>query len=162
MKNIYLTGVDVKLAPIQLKRYFITHLNVVALKQFNRKELYTYDFKDIQSKVHVTENKKQPNVFQVSLTLKHIPQPKENLPYAYSMQIIGFFEAHLKWPKAKIEELVKINGPAVLYGAAREILAQTTGRGPWGAILLPSANFLPKTKKLQKRRVRSIRVRKAK
>lgn len=162
MKNLYITGVDVKLAPIRLKRYFITHLNVVALKQFSRGQPHTYDFKDLQSKVNVTENKKQPNVFQVSLMLKHIPQPKENLPYAYSMQIIGFFEVHQKWSKAKVEELVKINGPAVLYSAAREILAQTTGRGPWGSILLPSVNFLPKTKKVQKRRAKSMRARKAK
>lgn len=162
MKNLYITGVDVKLAPIRLKRYFITHLNVVALKQFSREQPHTYDFKDLQSKVNVTENKKQPNVFQVSLMLKHTPQPKENLPYAYSMQIIGFFEVHPKWPKAKVEELVKINGPSVLYGAAREILAHTTGRGPWGSILLPSVNFLPKTKKIQKRRAKSMRARKAK
>jgi len=94
--------------------------------------------------------------------LKHTPQPKENLPYAYSMQIIGFFEVHPKWPKAKVEELVKINGPSVLYGAAREILAYTTGRGPWGSILLPSVNFLPKTKKVQKRRAKSMRASKAK
>lgn len=143
-----------KLAPIRLERYFITHLNVVALKQFSREQPHTYDFKDLQSEVNVTENKKQPNVFQVSLMLKHTPQPKENLPYAYSMQIIGFFEVHPKWPRAKAEELVKINGPAVLYGAAREILAQTTSRGPWGSILLPTVNFVSERKRKLKTRKR--------
>jgi len=82
--------------------------------------------------------------------MRHTPKPKENLPYAYSLQIIGFFEVHLKMPKANIEEIVKINGPAVLYGAAREIIAQTTSKGPWGPILLPTVNFVPEHKRKTK------------
>jgi len=34
------------------------------------------------------------------------------------------------------------NGPAMLFGAAREIIRAATGRGPWPAVIIPSTNFL--------------------
>ena len=34
------------------------------------------------------------------------------------------------------------NGPAMLFGAAREIIRAATGRGPWSAVIIPSTNFL--------------------
>jgi preprotein translocase subunit SecB len=34
------------------------------------------------------------------------------------------------------------NGPAMLFGAAREIIRAATGRGPWSAVIIPATNFL--------------------
>jgi preprotein translocase subunit SecB len=54
-----------------------------------------------------------------------------------------FFESH---EPEKTEQLVTVNGPALLYSAARELLALISGRGPFPDanmhVLLPSITFL--------------------
>jgi preprotein translocase subunit SecB len=130
------------LAPIQLKKYFITQFNLTALKNFDRTKPHMF-FKNLQHTIVITNIKGQPGTFQVSLTLKHAPQPNENLPYSYSIQIVGFFSVDPRFPKDKTGELIQINGPAVLYGTAREILVQVSSRGYWGPIILPTVNFIP-------------------
>lgn len=144
-----------RLSPLQLNRYFITRLDIIALREYAVKKPVSYDFNNLQSDVKISKDKKKPGIFQVSLMLKHAPQAVENLPYSFSIQIIGFFEVHPQWPKEKIDELVRINGPAVLYGIAREIIAQNTGRGPWGSLLLPTVNFLPESTNKTKIRKRA-------
>jgi len=46
----------------------------------------------------------------------------------------------------KTDQLVNVNGPALLYSAARELLALVSGRGPYTDgnfnVLLPSITFL--------------------
>ncbi len=37
--------------------------------------------------------------------------------------------------------MIKINGPSMLYGIAREVIRGVTARGPYFPILLPSATF---------------------
>jgi preprotein translocase subunit SecB len=136
-------GYSMRLAPLQLKKYFITHLKVVAQRQYDSKNPQLYDFKELQNATNIRKNKENPNIFQISLVLKQIVKPKANLPYSFDTQIVGIFEVLPDWPRNRVDELVQINGPAMLYSAAREILAQVTGRGPWGTITLPSVNFIP-------------------
>lgn len=42
----------------------------------------------------------------------------------------------------KLQRAMHANGPAMLFGAAREIIRAATGRGPWSAVIIPSTNFL--------------------
>ena len=92
-------------------------------------------------------SKKYPDVWQVPLNLKYAPRAEENVPYSFTINIVGFFKVDPKWSKDKIEPLVHINAPAVLYSASRELISIMTGRGPWGPILLPSVNFIPTSAK---------------
>jgi len=47
------------------------------------------------------------------------------------------------------------NGPALLYGAAREMLCNLTARGPWPVVCLHSVTFVePKKEACQSRRVK--------
>jgi preprotein translocase subunit SecB len=39
-------------------------------------------------------------------------------------------------------QLVETNGPAMLYGALREMIYTLTSRGPWPAVTLKSVTFL--------------------
>jgi preprotein translocase subunit SecB len=58
--------------------------------------------------------------------------------------MVGFMHVLETYPSDKIDLLVAVNGPALLYSSAREIIASITGRGPFPAIVLPSVNFLRK------------------
>ncbi len=135
-----------KPSPLQLKRYFLTEICMTATPYFDPQKDHRYEFNNLQNSVDIKKDGHHPLAWQVILALKYIPKPNENVPYGFNLKIDGFFQVDPKWPQSKVETLVNINAPAVLYGAAREILAQVTSRGPWGPLLLPAVNFIPEKK----------------
>jgi len=44
--------------------------------------------------------------------------------------------------EARLKEVVAANAPAMLFGAAREIIRAATGRGPFPPVIIPSTHFL--------------------
>jgi preprotein translocase subunit SecB len=131
-----------KPAPLQLNSYFLSALNITVTPKFDVKKASVYELNNLRNKIDISTNKEHPGIWQVHLALKYSPNANENVPYGFSIEIVGFFGVHPKWPKNQIETLVKINGPAILYSAAREIIVQITSRGPWGPMLLPAVNFI--------------------
>lgn len=61
--------------------------------------------------------------------------------------MVGYVLAQPGFPKEKMQRAVEINGPSMLFGAAREILRAATGRGPYGPVLIPSTSFFKPEKK---------------
>lgn len=69
-------------------------------------------------------------------------------PYIGEISVAGIFSLDPSFPAEKTEEMVYLNGGALLYGMARELLSSLTSRGIHGAILLPTLDarcFLPST-----------------
>ena len=100
---------------------------------------------DIAS-LQVTENcfrsnGDHPNRFAIDLVIKQDSSAGKNLPYAYELHMVGFIEVCPNFPEDRIQRAVETNGPSMLFGAAREILRATTGRGPYGPVLIPSTTF---------------------
>lgn len=62
-------------------------------------------------------------------------------PYTFSIRMMGLFEVSKDCPTGLIDQLAQINGPSILYAAARELLAITTARSRCFSILLPSVRF---------------------
>lgn len=138
-------------APLQLKTYFVTEIELKTIPSYNPKRKQSYKFKNFQHDVKFLVNDQVPGIWQVPLTLKYLADKNDNTPYEFNLMIVGFFEVVKDYPKEKAESLVHINAPALLYSAAREIIATITGRCPWGTILLPTVNFLPGKPKTSKR-----------
>lgn len=134
-------------APLLLERYFLTDLRLVTRHEFDPKRKAIYKFSRLLSDVKYLVNEKHPGVWMVPLHLKYESKSSDNVPYSFSINIVGFFRVHEEYPKDKAEDLIHINAPAMLFGAAREVIGSISGRGPWGPILLPSVNFIPKKKK---------------
>ena len=65
-----------------------------------------------------------------------------NLPYSFALHMHGFVLPSPHLEGAMLKRTVHANGPAILFGAAREIIRAATGRGPWPAVIIPSTNFL--------------------
>lgn len=149
-------------APLLLKTYFITYVKIKVIQNHNHEKGYTLSPKDIDSTVKFFENKKFPGVWQVQLHIEHNPKEKSNVPYAFSLTMAGFFEVIKTYPKDKVETLLKLNAPAMLYSAAREFIAMITGRGPWDEMILPSTNFLPTTPVATKRKAKLTKKKAAK
>jgi len=134
-----------KLAPLQLTDYFLTDLTLQANPGFEPGK----PVDDCIESLHVTPQvalakdlTDKGSEWQVSLEIAQATPVGKNLPYAFSLRIQGTVCASPHLSGVTLQRAVHANGPAMLFGAAREIIRAATGRGPWSAVIIPSTNFL--------------------
>ncbi len=126
-----------KPSALQLERYF-----------FAKIELHAHASADpkvepmVQCRVEVGMAVDNPRRFQVTLHLKLQSAPQQSAGYTGEFQVVGFFHVQEAWPEEQTLQLVETNGPAMLYGALREMVYTLTARGPWPAVTLQSVTFL--------------------
>lgn len=133
-----------KLAPIQLERYFLTEVNCQANPQFKTDQETRFSVNDLELAAAVRPIPDKPGRWQVSLTIKLQAGPNANSPYSFRLHLVGI----MCWlgpalPGEKLEALLRTNGPSMLYGAARETVRDLTARGPFPPLVLPSVSFIP-------------------
>lgn len=80
---------------------------------------------------------------------------KDDAPVNYqgSVEYEGLFKIHEDFPEEKRDDLVRMNGGAILYGAVREYIVGMTSRSKHGAMELPTIDarmFLAKPKSSEK------------
>lgn len=92
---------------------------------------------DVQ--VNYSRNEQEPSHYGATLTLETHKHKLNN--YWLRLVLVGFFRVAEGFPVEHAETLVKVNGPSLLYSAARELLAMITSRGPYPAIVLPTVTF---------------------
>jgi len=135
-----------KLSPLDLCRYFVTELSCSANPEFNVEQ--PVEVAIDQFSVETTIRKVPVDApgrvgWSIDLTLSYQAAPKQNYPYGYSIQLVGFFSSPTEVPEGLDDErLVRVNGSSMLYGIAREMLRTTSAAGPWGEILIPTVSFL--------------------
>lgn len=134
-----------KLAPLQLADYFLTDLTLQANPAFEPEKTPDDGIEDLHVTPQVSlikEPSEKGSDWQVSLEIAQKISDGKNLPYAFSLRIQGTVCASPHLSGTALQRAVHANGPAMLFGAAREIIRAATGRGPWPAVIIPSTNFL--------------------
>lgn len=131
---------------LRLEWYFIKELHVEWQSEFDASESLAIAVSDLSVDVVPNQNKEDPTRwgFEVSVTL--IDKSGKRFPYIFKIILVGFFEvakAYYDHNPDSAELLAIVNGPAVLYSAAREQVATFTSRGPHPEIILPTVTFLP-------------------
>lgn len=63
------------------------------------------------------------------------------LPYMFTIKLSGYFMVSEDCPADLADRIAVINAPSLLYSAARELLAVTTGRARYLSMTLPSVTF---------------------
>lgn len=129
---------------LKLEQYFFPYIQVAAdpaCKDTDTKEVNNVEY---GIKVQLGNNKDE-NVYQITLEIMSFPEDEGvRQPYTIHLVVVGIFKVeNISEP----EKLLYINGSSILYSAAREFLLTTTGRGPWGALTLPTYSFLEHYKK---------------
>lgn len=66
---------------------------------------------------------------------------KPNLPYDVSIRIAGVFQAARELRPLETESELVVNALTILYGVARGHVAQSTGVGMYGKLVLPAVSF---------------------
>lgn len=136
-----------KLSPLQLAKYLMPEISCAANPDFDAQrpaDICDGSFKVLATVVPMkSKSPKDYSSWSVNLDLSQQPDEKANVPYHFSVKLVGLFRCSAAPANVAAEVFVKTNGSSVLYGIAREFLRSLTAVGPWGDLLLPTVSFCP-------------------
>jgi preprotein translocase subunit SecB len=125
-------------SPLHLEHYFLQALRFETKENFDRDQMaLTPAPEDL--KWNLENGNVKDGIFAFRLTLQ-LPPENERFAYAFEIILTGIFKVDDKY-KGDAEKIADANGPAVLFGAAREIIATVSGRGHFPALSLPTVHF---------------------
>jgi len=137
------------LSPLQLRQQYFVDVLVESgvgpqTEQFNFPEQTApvFDYEGIKFEVNLSiavneEQQDNPTEYLVDLRFA-IP---EGCPYKIDIRTVGLFSINADLPIHERDNIVTVNGAAVLYGAIRELVTTITSRSLKGLLTLPTVNF---------------------
>jgi preprotein translocase subunit SecB len=127
-----------KPSPLQLERHFFTKVHVDAYPDGDpAADVH------IKTQVDVAKAESDPKRYQLTLRLNLVAAGDKKPQYTAEIHVVGVVRVTDGWPDPAVQQLVQSNGPALLYGAAREMLCNVTARGPWPMLCIHSVTFVP-------------------
>lgn len=138
-------------APLQFLDYWATSIRMDACRDYDPDKPTEFDLDSIKVDHEVkpldsSEPEKNGTRWLVGLTVEQTANPSANLPYTFSVSLQGLILALPGLEGERLDRAIRANGPAMLFGVAREMIRAATGRGPHNAVIIPSTNFLPAPK----------------
>jgi preprotein translocase subunit SecB len=136
---------ELRLSPLQLNRYFIKELSYAVKGSFEGRYDPTafFPYPQLLSRVKSTRNESDARAWKFELTVESNDAKSEEFPYSLRIVMVGDFTVAESYPAERADLLARVNGPSLLYSAAREALVLITSRSGFPAIVLPSVLFLP-------------------
>jgi len=133
------------LSPIQMIRHSLRSVQFKAADQ---------EAEDAPFRCHISlQHSKLEDLWHVQLGVAFEGKDDAPVNYQGSVEYEGLFKIHEDFPDEKREELVRMNGGAILYGAVREYIVGMTSRSKHGPMELPTIDarmFLAKPKLSEK------------
>lgn len=118
------------ISPIQTVRH---HLRAVEFQAADKTEAAC----DFQSHITIQHSKLEKH-WHVRLAVTFDRKDDGPVNYRGKVEFDGFFDVAPEFPEDKREDLVRMNGGAILYGAAREYVLGMTARSKHGPLELPT------------------------
>lgn len=137
-------------APLQLIDYWATSIHMDACADYDCNAPTKFEFESISVSPTVRlldspDPEKFGTRWMIGLSIEQAPCPSANIPYTFSIKIQGVVVALPELSGERLDRVIHANGPALLFGSAREMIRALTGRGPNGPVIIPSTNFLPRS-----------------
>ncbi len=131
-----------KLSPLQLERSYVSRIHLDASRETKLARSVT-----VTTTTQCARHSEDPRRWMVTLNvvLKAKPEEAGAAPYTGEIDAVGFFAVDAGVPEGDVSRLVVVNGPAVLYGMVREMVASLTARGPHRPLTLPTVTFVDQT-----------------
>lgn len=135
---------ELQLSPLQLHRYFIKELHYAVKAEFDGKydQTAAFPYPQLTAQVTHVQNEETQRDWSFELAVKSEDSGSTEFPYTLKIVLVGYFSVREGYPPDRADMLAKVNGPSVLYSAAREALVTITGRSGFPAIVLPSVIFI--------------------
>lgn len=130
-----------QLSRLALDDYFIKALSFALSSGFDQdkeegSEVEPPDLK-VRSRLKHSKNKQ----WRCELKVELPGDPMGKFPYTFSLILVGLFTIELELSPDSDETLVRANAPALLFSAAREVLASISSRSGYPPFILPSVTF---------------------
>ncbi|HEV7375950.1 MAG TPA: protein-export chaperone SecB [Pyrinomonadaceae bacterium] len=130
-----------QLSRLALDDYFIKALSFALSSGFDQdreegSEVEPPDLK-VRSRLQHLKNKQ----WRCELRVELPSDPAGKFPYAFGLTLVGLFSIEKELSPDSDETLARSNAPAVLFSAAREVLASVSSRSGFPPFLLPTVTF---------------------
>lgn len=130
-------------SPLQLEDYLLKSLRFAIIAPLTDVPApATFDLLSIEVNAETQKRDDHPLRWRCELTVASKDEEDKNYPYTFELVYVGFFTVVKEFPSDRVEQMVRVNAPSLLYSAAREAIMYLTGRGRVPATLLPSITFL--------------------
>lgn len=138
---------SVRKPPLAMTDHFFAEINIVANHALSPQEVHDgkkfgYEF---TLDVDVAASPSVDREFQVQLTIQSNEKPDYLKGYDIKLVVVGFFLVAEGIEGERRQEIARVIGPTLLYGAARDFLYSLTMRGPHPGVYLPTTSFIPET-----------------
>ena len=128
---------------VQLEHYFFKRLLVdTRLPDGGEPPDFEYPL-EVSTAIELYPLLGDDNRFQLRLIIERDAATLPPGAYQIEVEVYGIFLVSADQPREDKEKTVRLTGAPILYDAAREHLLTVTGRGPWPALMLPIASFVP-------------------
>lgn len=126
--------------PLQLDAYFIDHLEIEALEDFDDSR----ESVDLEMEVQPQHLVCEGDALAHQLTLRVPFRPTEPGSAPYRGEIAGraFFHVSEDLDPEHVARYIIVNGSAILFGLLRGQVSQVTAMSRWGTLLLPPVNLV--------------------
>jgi preprotein translocase subunit SecB len=102
----------------------------------------------LETSVGIKRKGKEPHfMIQMKIELNRDKADFDEARYYVYLDISGFFNFTEGTDEETIRKMIGLNGPAILYGVARGVVAQATANCRYGKFVLPAMNFVKAIKK---------------
>jgi preprotein translocase subunit SecB len=154
----------VQLSPLLLEGYYVREFSFnvkagldsgkIGVMQhglhLQHEELFNPDPLTINVQSGSASHIEEPYRWMVTVEVKTQGNEEKKVPYDFHVVLVGYFTVHEQFRPENLETVVKVNAASLLVGAARELIAVVTGRGPYPAVVIPSILFTPDVEQDQK------------
>ena len=137
-----------KTSPLQLDESYVVEIFVKESGTEASADLKPSDLR-IRAEPIYTQSGENPLKWEVDLTVIFCGSTEKPAPYNGKVVCRGFFTISDTLKEETQKHIVAVNCPAMLYSTTREIIANLTGRGRFGKMLLPSITFIDERKRFE-------------
>jgi preprotein translocase subunit SecB len=138
------------LSPLQLRQHSFTEVSLVAIENGSADAEVTFE-----QELQCGSKADNPLIWRADLQIIMSCDKDKPFNYSGSVAIRGVFEIHPHFPENRREELIRVNGASLLYGAVREMILNITSRSLKGPFLLPTVSFIEAQEDKQQSRPRA-------
>ena len=124
-------------SPLQIVTHYVSRFELNASPEVHPDSVF---FLNTKRTVQALDSGER--TWQVVLEVDLRPEdPTRSTPYTAQIIYTGIFTVVPEYPTDKVSDLVAVTGASILYGAAREMIANVSSRSSRGMITLPSITF---------------------
>ena len=131
---------------LNIDEYFVDELQVKTNPNYKKQK--KEEKGEISTAISIKRKGKEPFfMIQMKIELNKAQKAFSSAPYYLLLEISGFFSFMSEINEETINKMIGLNGPVILYGVARGVVAQATANCRHGKFILPTVNLLEAMKK---------------